>query len=215
MNELSPVIRVLSKKEKRAIQKQIIFIKNRSRQLKQRLVIVCLVMFGFLSALTILLSDDHWPIIIIFYTIIGGLISFSIWHQEKENKSERLLQLENVLNKGSVSELRIQATNVVQFEEEEDEGACFAFQYALNELIFISGQEFYESSKFPNNDFSLIHIQDSSGKPVEFFIEKHGQKLKPNRVVPAQQKSKLKIPEHLSRISGNIDDIEKLLQLMK
>jgi hypothetical protein len=208
---MSPVIRPLSDKEKRAIQKQIVSIKNRARPLRRRVVMTGLAVFGSLSALTILLSETHWLVPIILFTIVGGLICWSVLHQEERTNRERIRQLESVLNQGSVREFRIQASNVVEFEEEEDEGACFAFQYAPDQLVFISGQEFYESSKFPNNDFSLIHIEDLSGNLVEFFIEKRGQKLRPDRIVAAMVKSKLKIPEHLTCVSGNLNDLEKLL----
>jgi hypothetical protein len=38
----------------------------------------------------------------------------------------------------------------VEFEEIEDEGACFAFQIeGRNEIVFLSGQEFYEGPRLP------------------------------------------------------------------
>lgn len=208
---MNPIIRALGDKEKRAIQKQIVSITNRARPLRRRAVIISVALFGSLSVLTILVSNTHWLVPVILFTIVGGFICWSLIHQEEKTNRERIQKLESVLNQGKVREFKILASNVVEFEEEDDEGACFAFQYAPNQFVFISGQDFYESDKFPNNDFSLIYIEDLSGNLVEFFVEKRGQKLRPDRIVIAAVKSKLKIPEHLTCALGNLNDLERLL----
>jgi hypothetical protein len=46
---------------------------------------------------------------------------------------------------------------------------------------------------------------------VEILIEKHGKKLGPKRKIPAELKSKMKVPDHLQVIAGKLDDLEKLL----
>jgi hypothetical protein len=52
----------------------------------------------------------------------------------------------------------------VEFEGEEDEGACYAFEYGLDASIFVAGQEFYDDD-FPNSDFSIVEILGASGDP--------------------------------------------------
>ena len=59
----------------------------------------------------------------------------------------------------------------------EDEGACFAFQLEdRDEIVFLSGQEFYETAKFPSLDFSLVFPLDESGRRVDMLIERRGAK---------------------------------------
>ena len=99
---------------------------------------------------------------------------------------------------------------MVALDEQEDEGACFAFQVA-DRIVFVSGQEFYPSASFPNSDFALVEISDSRGRIVEMAIETAGKKLQPIRTIAAESKSRLQIPDHLHIILGRLDDIERLL----
>lgn len=100
---------------------------------------------------------------------------------------------------------------MVELEEQEDEGACYAFQIAGNRIVFISGQDFYASARFPNNDFSLIHIYREDGALLEGFIEKRGTKLNPSRKIPSEMKEKMEVPDHLKVIDGTLDQLESLL----
>jgi hypothetical protein len=75
---------------------------------------------------------------------------------------------------------------VVEFEEEEDEGACYAFaQDGGASTIFVIGQEFYDDDDFPNSDFAIVEILGGSGRPVDVLVTKRGRKLTPERVVAA------------------------------
>jgi hypothetical protein len=79
------------------------------------------------------------------------------------------------------------------------------------EIIFISGQDYYLSARFPNSDFCLIQVMDSEENILEEVISKQGRKLRPVRNIPAAIRSKLKIPAHMQRISGRIENLEILL----
>jgi hypothetical protein len=65
------------------------------------------------------------------------------------------------------------------FEEIEDEGACYAFELEGGRVVFVAGQEFTESARFPSLDFSLVYPLVEQGRPVEMFIEKRGGKAAP------------------------------------
>ena len=108
-------------------------------------------------------------------------------------------------------EIRLQTTRVVEFEEEEDEGACYAFDHDGNAAVFIVGQEFYEDDDFPNSDFSMVEILGERGRPIDVLIIKRGRKLQPERVVPAAVKNRLELPEHLTIVPGTLDRIEAAL----
>ena len=133
------------------------------------------------------------------------------WLGDRATGRKVVQELESALRQDEAREICIQATNAVEFEEVADEGACFAFEVAPYELMFVSGQEFYPSAKFPNTGFCLIYVYGESGDLVEFFIEKHGRKLRPARVISAATKAKLRVPANLECIPGTLDDLERIL----
>src|SRR5262249_37620361 len=98
-----------------------------------------------------------------------------------------------------------------EFEEEEDEGACFAFDYNGNVAVFIVGQEFYEDDDFPNTDFSIVEIFGERSHSIDVLLTKRGQKLQPERVVPASVKNRLEIPDSLTVVPGPLERLEDSL----
>jgi hypothetical protein len=108
-------------------------------------------------------------------------------------------------------EIRLQSSRVVEFEEEEDEGACYAFEHDAGSSVFVVGQEFYEDEDFPNTDFAMVEILGTHGRPVHILLVKRGAKLAPERVVPAAVKSRLELPEHLTIVPAPLDRIEAAL----
>jgi hypothetical protein len=81
---------------------------------------------------------------------------------------------------------------MVELQEGEDEGACYAFQLDDDQILFISGQDYYSSSQFPNSDFSLNQILDDQGRLLEELISKQGEKLQPVHQISAHVKIEVK-----------------------
>ena len=106
----------------------------------------------------------------------------------------------------------MKARAFAEFEEVEDEGACYAFELSDNRLVFITGQEFYEGARFPSLDFSLVHLLDDAGQTVDLVIEKRGAKAAPARTIPASMKQSLEPPEHLELRPGTIETLEQSLR---
>jgi hypothetical protein len=100
---------------------------------------------------------------------------------------------------------------MVEFQEREDEGACYAFQLGNRRIVFVAGQEFYPSPTFPNSDFSIADIIDENGTVVVGFVRKRGRRIEPVRMISVQERSKLTIPEHLQVVEGELTQIEQLL----
>ena len=209
-------IRPLTESERRLLNAVISFQRRRLKLLSKRTARFAIASSAVLCLLTVLLVRDlPWWTIAGFWAVIGTVIAGWLWVELrlKELPQRRLWisRLESALQRNEARVRRIQSDEVVEFEEEEDEGACFAFQLRDQHIIFISGQEFYPSARFPNNDFSLIDILDGSGPAVETLIGKHGRKLRPTRRISAAVKSKLKIPNHLQIIQGKLADIERAI----
>jgi hypothetical protein len=150
----------------------------------------------------------------IFFGLVGlySIIAFWAGRSVKREWNESVSELENALSRNLALVVHIKSTHMVEFEEIEDEGACYAFQLPDDKIVFVSGQDFYPSARFPNSDFEIIEIRDSRGKVVEGFIEKHGQKLAPVRTIKADTKRLLDEPDHLNVINGQLENLEQLLR---
>jgi hypothetical protein len=169
-------------------------------------------MFGIGAGLTIAASRHIPPVhaVAVWLMICVGLGLWSYLDARRDLMSG-VQRIEGALQRDQVSEVRVQSAEFVEFEEEEDQGACYAFQLDGGKILFVSGQEYYPSARFPNTDFALVDIYDSDGCRVQGFIEKRGHKFKPMRIVPARLKSAMTIPEHLGVIDGKVAEVEQLL----
>ena len=163
---------------------------------------------------TILASDAPWFVVTGFWLIVGAGIA--LWaHREMRRHGGHLegmaRGLESALRRNAADVYTVRARSFAELEEIEDEGACYAFELDDNRLAFITGQEFYESAKFPSLDFSLVYVLDEAGQTVDMLIEKRGAKASPARKIPAAMKRKLDVPDHLEVRIGRIDDLESFL----
>ncbi len=166
---------------------------------------------GVLMLLTLWLSDAPAVVIAGFWAGIGLLLSLWIGLPWRRLMRGQIPILEDGLRTNRARELRLQSDRVVEFEEEEDEGACYAFDRD-GSTIFVVGQEFYEDDDFPNGDFSIVEILGVSGRPVDTLVAKRGRKLAPERVIPAHVKNQLELPEHLEVIDAPLERIESALR---
>jgi len=186
-------------------------LRNESKRRPRRLLIGMFLLCGFFAMVTVLASDLSPRSIVSGWFVLAVLIGSWVWIEDVLKKRKLELSISRTLESGRVRETRIAASSVVELEEEADEGACYAFQIAVDRIVFVSGQEFYASAKFPNADFALIDVLSPSGERVDFFIRKDGAKLEPTRIVSAQTRRGLRVPSHLEVVSGKLEQLERLL----
>jgi hypothetical protein len=163
---------------------------------------------------TVLASDAPWPIVTVFWLVVGA--GLALWvHRDMRTHAgtfERMARdLESALRRNAADVYDIRARSFAEFEEFEDEGACYAFELEGDRLVFISGQEFYEGAKFPSLDFSLVYVLDEGGATIDLFIDKRGAKSAPARVMPAASKHTFDLPDHLEVRPGSIANLEASL----
>jgi len=166
---------------------------------------------GVLAIVTLVASTAPRAFVIAFWALLWLVFTLWIglpWRRLMRGQTRTLAE---ALRTNRAREIRMQTTRVVEFEEEEDEGACYAFDRDGSSTIFIVGQEFYEDVDFPNSDFSITEILGSGGLPVDVLVAKHGRKLVPERVVPARVKKDLGLPGHLEVVETALDQIESAL----
>jgi hypothetical protein len=158
--------------------------------------------------LTIIASDAPWMIVSAFWLVIGAVIALSVARDLRKHAShfgDMAAGLQSALAANAADVYDVRARAFVEFEEEEDEGACYGFEIDGPRLVFLSGQEFYPGARFPSLDFSVVYIVDEAGRTVDMLIDKRGARAKPARTIPARDR--LERPEHLEVREGGIETI--------
>ena len=122
--------------------------------------------------------------------------------------------MESALRRNEAHSFDIEAVAYAELEEWEDEGACWAFDLGDGRIVFLTGQEFYPSARFPSLDFSVVYPLTEDGDSMDMWLEKRGATVPPAEVLPARLKPELagRLPEALEVVSGSLDDLEELLR---
>ena len=189
-------------------------LRTQRRLISKRTLACNAVLFGSLAGVTLLAERDVDPrLIVCFWVIAGVCIGSWSFLEERKRIAKREKGLEVVISQGVVHEFRFLSSRVAEFEEIEDEGACYAFELTAGGVVLIAGQDFYESAKFPNNDFSIVEFRGPGAKTVDFQIKKRGEKLTPFKCVSSRDKKRLALPEHLTFVAGTLDSFFESLQV--
>jgi len=170
---------------------------------------------GIMAVLTVLANPQARFYAIVFW--LGLALLFWGWCALDETRKgrKRIADIDAAIRRNVAEVIQCQSDEVVAFEEIEDEGAEYCFQAEQATLLFVSGQDFYETSRFPNSDFEIITACGDMGVPRLWHLACHGKKLKPGRIIPAEQKKQLTMPEHLEVRTGRLEHLEKILSHSK
>ena len=146
-------------------------------------------------------------IAILFWTSLVGLLTW--WRQATKQRSmdERTALLDQAVRTNLARVTRVQSGRVIEFEKDDHEAACYAFEIDTDSSLFIVGHDFVEGEGFPNSDFSIVEIMAGRGQPMETTVEKHGTRLVPVAIVPNATKSLMVVPEHMSVLPLALDRI--------
>lgn len=165
---------------------------------------------------TLLAADAPAVWVTLFWLAIGAVLA--VWlGSDLRNQTAHLravtASIESALERGEAASYDIVVRAYAEFEEAEDEGACWAFDLGDGRIVFVTGQEYYREDRFPSHDFSIVEPLDESGRPVHEWIEKRGEAVPPARVIPADVKWKLAdaIPGHLGVIRAELERLEDVL----
>ena len=208
----SRTTRQLTQTEVRALRRRMSVVsKQRIAEGKVALV-VGPVIIGGLWLWTILAdSDMPWLFPTIFWLAIGSLIMLLVACDIRRDATERILAFESAIEADVADDIRITSSDVLEFEELGDLGAYWAFQVEPETIVFVCGQAFYRSARFPNTDFSIVQIDDANGQLVELRIRKRGDRLGPKDVIPSSEWQTWRWPEHLEVLDGRLDEMRTLL----
>jgi hypothetical protein len=173
--------------------------------------VASLAVCGVLAIITLFASDAPVAVIVSFWMGLALLFTFWIGLPDRKHARRQLSAIAAGLQHGRARVVRIRSARVVEFEEIEDEGACYAFDAGENRVVFIQGQEFYAATDFPNTDFSIVDVLGPGGVVVDGIFTKDGVKLDPERHVSRHIKNELTIPDHLEIVQASLDSLEQTL----
>jgi len=203
--------RALTDAEKRELEARIERLQSMVRLRLPKATVASVIVCGALAALTLLVSDASRGVILAFWLALAVLFSLWIGLPGRTGPRRQAALLEAALRHDRARVFRVQSTRVVEFEEIEDEGACYAFDIGEGRILFVQGQEFYPDDDFPNSDFSLATVLGPGNAVVDEIFTKSGAKLDPERRIARDVKDRLTIPDHLEVIDADLGTIEAVL----
>jgi len=165
--------------------------------------LVCL----FLAVLTI--NGTHTPpwMAILFWSSLTIVVIMWTVVPTQRSMDDATAMLNQAVRTNLAHVTHVQSARVVEFEKDDHEGVCYAFEIDAESSLFLVGQAFREGDGFPNSDFSIVEILAARGRPLETVVEKHGVTLTPVAVIPNASKSLMVIPEHMSVLPLPLDRI--------
>lgn len=177
--------RPLTEAERRLLRCKIRRYRRRPGELDRAVGLAGVAVVGVLWFLTLLASDVAWPLVTVFWLVLGGLIYLWVLRdlrKELGHLPEMVSSMEGVLRRDEVESFDVVAEGYAELEEVEDEGACYGFDLGDGRIVFLVGQQFYPSARFPSLDFSVVYPLDESGRSADMWIEKRGDAVPPDRV---------------------------------
>jgi hypothetical protein len=208
---LARTTRPLSNAETRLLTKRLVSAQKARSRTVFRVAMSGAPITGALCILTLLASSADPRIVVAFWLAVTLFLIAWLSFERHRVTNRSISLLKSALRRNRAEVVSVSSPECLAFEEIDDEGACYAFQVEPTQVLFVVGQDFYESARFPNSDFSLVRIHAESGELVAMPIIFAGSKLRPVHSVPAAQKATLKIPEHLEVIGGTLADIASRL----
>lgn len=213
---LEPRRRPLTAAERRLLCCKIRQYRVRPGELERRVGLIAAGTTGVLWLLTLLASDAPWLWVTIAWLGLGALLY--VWvlrdlRRETQHLPIIVSSMESALRRDEAESFDLVAQAYAEFEEMEDEGACYAFDMGDGRLVFLTGQQFYPSARFPSLDFSVVYPLDENGESADMWVAKRGQGTEPARIVPASVKWDLadRIPQPLEVVKGSLDTVEESL----
>lgn len=213
--QLSPFRRPLTPAERRLLQRKIGSLLAQGRRASGAYLPVTAGVVLVLWVWTLVASDAPALAVTAFWLVVGAALTFWVGRDMRHHTHEMTAVaggLQSALRRNEADVYDIRANAFVEFEEIEDEGACYAFALEGDRLAFVSGQEFYPGARFPSLDFSLVYVLDEQGRAVDMVIDTRGDKARPVRTMSSAVKRTVDMPDHLEVLQGPLDGLGDLLK---
>lgn len=175
------------------------------------LLLALLFLFGFFWGKESLglLSIAFVLIVIYGFSVVWG------YKQNSKMFDSSINEIQETIKFNQVDVYKCFAEACVSFQNKSlDEPAHF-FQIEENEILFLTGFDFYGTENFPNTDFEVVIIKANDKNNLQYELRCKGIYLKPDALLSDVLKKKLrdekKYPNNLSIISGKLKSLESIL----
>lgn len=181
------------------------------------MLLLGIVCFGGLWGLSVLAtradkSGPSWRVFAVFWLVVGTAITVWAYRDVKPHAHVLQEKLRSALRQNAACEIRIISSMVIQCENRQDrKKGWYGFQFDDDHIVFVSVRFCQRVRGFPTSDFSMVDIADEKGKIVAGYARNHGDPLVPLRTISGQEAARLRIPEHMEIVSGNLTQIDTLL----
>lgn len=215
--KLEPRIRPLTGAERRLLRCKIRRHRVRPEEVERKMALGGIGLVFVLWLWTLLASDLSWPVVTVIWLVLGVLLYFWVRRDLRKDMAHlpaTVASMESALARDEVESFDVVAEGYAELEEVEDEGACWAFDLGDGRVVFLVGQQFYASARFPSLDFSVVFPLDEDGRSADMWIEKRGEAVPPDRVIPGDVKWELweEVPEFPAVLPATLERLEEALR---
>jgi hypothetical protein len=198
--------RHLASGEKRLLRARIATARRAMRTAIWRVSVAGIAVCGGLCAATLAASTAPPLSVIATWLAVGFVVVTWSTRGERSRYSAAIGAAEAALAADSARELRVQAQQVVEVEESEDEGACWLFEVRTQVLV-LAGQEYYETARFPSDDFSVVEVRGRNGQHVDVLLDVRGKKATATKRIPASARPLLPAGGSPQEITGTLEQL--------
>src|SRR5262245_28554207 len=124
---MQKIERSLSQSEKRLLMGRLHALQRRRASVFRHIALAVGIVVGILWAAKLVVSDAPAWIISCFWIALGCVVGFWVFRNESASLTIAMANLQSALRYDHASVVEVQATELVEIEEREDEGACWLF----------------------------------------------------------------------------------------
>jgi len=167
--------------------------------------------------LAVMQGRDDPNLLFLALFVVAVYVGIVIWAYRENLGDDRRHEtsLHGALDTDVTRILHCRASACLAVPEIEDEGPGYFLQVENAMVLYLAGQLYYATSRFPSTDFELIEVLDAAGMPASFRIDCNGERLPPVRTLTAETKVLLAerdaLPEDLTLIDGTLEGLEDRL----
>ncbi|MDH4188233.1 MAG: hypothetical protein OEV08_14675, partial [Nitrospira sp.] len=119
---------------------------------------------------TLLVSDAPAVIVTVVWAAVGLSVGLFVLVTERSALRASVSALESALRRNTALVHRVRGSELIAVEEPEDEGACWLIQLPQEQVLILSGQQYYPTRRFPSDDFSLVEILRDDGQVLDCLL---------------------------------------------
>jgi hypothetical protein len=193
------------------------FIDERWRHLRRFTIAAPLLLLAAGGLFLLLQGFENRALFYLAAFVLAVFLGIVLWVY-RENAlmlAAREAALRRALDRDEVRVLHCRADNMLAVPEAADEGPGYFFQVEPYAILYLDGQAYYPTNRFPNTDFEVVEVLDEQGVVIAGRINCLGERITAERALTPAQKARLvrqdRLPADMSLIDGALAGVEERL----